>query len=150
VTSDWAVNALAPTVTDSLNTGILVRAFDDTTEEGVGFTVMVPSGASNVVVYASSKASTSPAGFSTFSGAYKLYGRRLPNNDAPTAWSSSAVGVFGFSGNYFQYYSGAMNMAGLNCVGGALNQFELTRDAGLGADNLTGDLYLNYLMVEFL
>jgi len=126
-----------------------VRAFDDTTEEGVGFTVMVPSGASNVVFYTSSRAATAPVGFSTFSGAYKIYGRRLPNNAAPTSWSSQAVGTFAYSGTYFQYYSGSTGMAGLNCVGGLLNQFELTRNAGLGADNLVGDLYLNYLMVEF-
>lgn len=147
--SDWAVNALAPTIPDSLNTAIAVRAFDDTTEEGVGFTVMVPSGASNVVVYTSTRASTAPPGFSGFSAAYNIYGRRLPNNAAPTAWSTQALGTFAYSGTYFQYYSGSLGMAGLNCVGGALNQFELTRNAGTAEDNLSGDVYLDYVMLEF-
>jgi hypothetical protein len=140
---------LAPTVADNLNTGLLCRAFDDTSEEGIGFTVMVPSGSSNVVVYTTSRAATAPAGFSTFSGAYKLYGRRLPNNASPTAWSGFALGVHQFSGTYYQYYSGSLSLAGLNGVGGLLNQFELTRDATIAGDNLTGDLYMTYLMMEF-
>ena len=40
---DLAVNSLAKATPDSNNNGIVVRVFDDTGEEGIGFSVNIPS-----------------------------------------------------------------------------------------------------------
>ena len=42
--ADWAVNALAKAAADSNNAGLTIRAFDDTTEEGVGFQILTALG----------------------------------------------------------------------------------------------------------
>ena len=83
---DWMINALAPLTADSNNNGFSVRLFDDTTEEGVGFTVEIPSTAANVVFDFVSRAETAPGAVRTVG--LKMYEREIPDNAAPTAWSA--------------------------------------------------------------
>ena len=87
--ADWAVNALAPLSADSNNAALLARLFDDTTEEGVGFVVMVPSAVTDMEVKIKSRAETAPAGVRTVG--LKLSNRGIPDNGAVQSWTAGTV-----------------------------------------------------------
>jgi hypothetical protein len=142
------VNALAPAATDSNNAGFTVRLFDDTTEEGVGFDLLIPSGAANVVVRLISRAETAPGATQTVQPA--LYTRRLPDNAAVTAWSAAVLmATISIPTNEnWQYDSETFTLAALSLVAGQVAQFELTRKGTAGGDTLTGDWTLFAVIIE--
>lgn len=144
--SDWAVNALAVASADTNNNGIVVRRFDDTTEEGIGFTLEIPSGATNIVFDFKSRAETAPGSAKTVKT--KLYVREMPDDAAVEAWSSgTALADLSMPANEnFQYDSESIALATLGLVGGRAAQFELTR---LGTGTLVGDWSLLGLTVSF-
>lgn len=148
VSADWAVNTLAPATADNTNSGITVRAFDDTLEEGVGFILTIPTGACGFTIGFKSKANTAPGGVSTVQT--NLYHRTIPDNAAVGAWSAGlALTPISIPTNvFFQYDTQTIQLATLSITTGTLVQFELTRDdGGLG---LVGDWNLAELSVEFM
>ncbi len=60
VFSDWSVNNNAPIATDSANTAIKERLHDDTTEEGCGIQMHVPSGVAKMGLTLIHRATTQP------------------------------------------------------------------------------------------
>lgn len=149
--ADWTVNALAPAEADDNNAGLTVRAFDDTAEEGVGFTIDIPSGATNMIVSLRGRARTAPGAARTVG--IKLYNRGVPNNAAVQAWSAAKQ----FSdldittNEFFQYDTEAtFSLASVTVTAGESTQFELTRDpTPVGGTNLVGDYLLHYLKISF-
>lgn len=149
VNSDWTVNALAPASADNTNAGVVIRAFDDTLEEGVGFALTLPLNASFMKFTFKHKANTAPGGAKDV--LTKLYRRTAPDNAAVAAWSAA----FSFTplpiptNVNFQYDDQTVSFTTLGLTPNTLVQFELTRaDAGRGT-KLVGDWNLAELMVEF-
>lgn len=150
INSDWTVNSLAPAAADSNNNGITVRLFDDTTEEGVGFSILVPSGATNIVLNTISRAETGPTGAQTV--ARSLYNRGIPNNAAVQSWSA-ATDLTDVSmpttTEFFQDDTQTIALSTLSITAGEVTQFEMTRDTADAGDTLTGDWALLLLKVSF-
>lgn len=148
--ADWAVNALAPAVADSNNNGLTVRAFDDTTEEGVGFSLRVPPGATNLKIAPKGRPETGPPAARTVG--LKLYQRGVPDDAAPEAWSAGTVLTdidIPTTTEFFQYDAQTITLASLGITAGELTQFELTRVDPAGGTELVGDWDLLQLEVGF-
>jgi len=145
--ADWAVNALAPLSADSNNNGLNVRLFDDTAEEGVGFILGIPDGATNIIFGIKSRAETGPGGAVTVIPT--IYAREMPDNAAVESWTAGTNLTaldFPITTEFFQYDSQSFTLASLSLVAGRIAQFELTRD---GAGTLTGDWALLEIEVSF-
>jgi hypothetical protein len=146
--ANWAVNNNAPASSDTLNNALIVRRFDDTAEEGIGWVTFIPSTYTNITFYFKSRAQTAPA--STQSVILRLYNRQIPDNAAVTAWSSAlqltAVSIP--TNTNFQYDSQTISLATLGITAGRTVQFQLTRYGGSASDTLTGDWNLLEIILE--
>lgn len=142
--SDWAVNALAPLIPDASNTGLSVRAFDDTTVEGIGFTVRVPTDATNIILGFLSRAATAPGSVKTVG--LDLYKRAVPDNTVVPSWgSSTALTDLSIPTNaYYQKDSQTISISTLGLTVGVMYTFELCRDV---TDTLSGDWLLHSLTI---
>lgn len=149
VTSDWAVNELAPVAADSNNSGLLVRRFDDSDEEGVGCIIDIPVDASNMSIGFFSRAETAPG--STVGVAVNMYERGIPDNGAVEAWSSEYnLNFIEFSTNEnFQHDSTTIALSTLGLTAGQVHQLEFTRDYDASFDTLSGDWSLLKLSLSF-
>ncbi len=149
VNADWTVNALAPAAADSNNNGLTVRLFDDTAEEGVGFIVEVPAGATNIVFDFVSRAETAPGVVNTVG--LDIYNRGIPNNAAVQAWSvSTALTDISIPTNEFvQEDTQTVTLATLGVTAGETTQFELVRTLPGAGTDLTGDWALLLAKVSF-
>ena len=147
--SDWAVNSLAKATKDTNNNAVTVRAFDDTTEEGVGFSIEIPASAENIVIELRSKAETAPA--TAKQVVHKLYLREFPDNVAEEAWSSGTeMNPIDIPTNEFlQYDTQIFTLASLELVAGRVVQIELTRNPGSASDTLVDDWNLVAVKVSF-
>ena len=150
VNADWIVNALAPAVADSNNNGLTVRAFDDTTEEGVGFILEIPAGATNLILKVKGRAETGPPAARTVG--LKLYQRGIPDNAAVEAWSAGLALTdvdIPTTTELFQYDEQTITLASLGIAAGEVTQFEFTRVNPAGGTELVGDWNLLELGVGF-
>ena len=151
ITSDWAVNVLAPASADNTNSGLIVRLFDDTTEEGIGFSLLIPSTATSIVIAPISKATTPAAGIRTIG--LKLYARRMPDNAAVSAWANKVMSDISVPATnaYFQYDTETIALTAFSTalIAGNYYQFELTRVNPLAGTELIGDWNLYALTVSF-
>jgi hypothetical protein len=147
--SDWTVNAFAGSAADSNNAGLTVRLFDDTTSEGVGFIIRIPTGATNIIFKPISRAETAPGSAQTV--ALSVYEREIPDNSAPTSWSSAydLTDINIPTNENFQYDSQTIALSTLGLTAGSIHQFELVRDTADSGDTLSGDWALLMLGVEF-
>jgi len=149
VTADWKINALAPADADVENSALTVRRFNDTTEQGIGFYLDIPAGATNIIFTFKSGAFAAPAGVRTVG--LKIYNRDIPDNAAVTAWSAGVVltDVSIPTNVYFQYDTETKTLASLGLTTGKLAQFELTRIAPTAGTNLVNDWELIELQITF-
>lgn len=149
VNSDWAVNALAPASADVINAGLTVRRFDSAIEEGVGFTLDVPTGATNIVFGFLSRA-VSPQPTPNNVGV-NIYNRGIPDNAAVQAWSAGdqLTDIALPNSTSFVKDSESVTLASLGITAGETTQFELTRIAPTGGNNQFGDWVLLQLTVRF-
>lgn len=147
--ANWAVNALAPAVADSVNNGLTIRAFDDTTEEGVGFQFRVPSTAANITIEFFSRAQTAPGAARTVG--LSLYRRNIPDNAAVGAWNAGVqlTDIDIPTNANFQYDSQTLTLAAAGLTAGNLTQFELTRINPTGGTELVGDWNLLHMRITF-
>lgn len=136
----WAVATAAPLNADPSYTSLLVRSFDDTTEEGVGFQFIVPPTATNLQINCKVRAATAPAGNRV--ALMNLYRRQIPMGSAPSAWGSASQLAITVSNAFFMDYTQTISLATLGLVAGELYQFELTRLGANASDTLVGDLQL--------
>ena len=151
VTSDWAVVAIAPNVSDPTNSGLNVRQFDQTTSQGVGLMLDVPVGASSVTFGFKGRAQTAPgSGYVVQQG---LYIRALASGSATSAWSTvTALTSFSLATNAnWQYFTQTFTLASLGLTAGSLYQLECVRiTSGVtGGTNLVGNWLLAELSAQF-
>ena len=141
--SDWVVNALAPTVTDPSYSSMNVRQFSNTTEQGVGFFLSVPAGATNITFQYRGRTATAPGAAATLQ--MRAYVRAITNNGAVGAWSAAnnIASVTVPTNAYFQYYSSTVTLASLGLTAGNLYLIEFTRNVGVA-----GNLGFNWLLAE--
>jgi len=148
---DWAEGTLAPVVADSLNNGLTVRRFDDTTDEGIGFTCKVPSGVTNIIFEFLSRAQTAPA--STKAVAMDLFVRGVRDNASVQAWSTKLVltPISIPTNTYFQQDSETVALTAFtpDMQDDRMYQFCLERDANDANDTLVGDWCLHSVKVGF-
>jgi hypothetical protein len=149
VGADWPVSSPARASKDSNNSGLTVRRFDDTTAEGVGMMIEIPSGATNIVFALRSRAETAAA--SNLGVVPNLRVREMPDNAAVESWGSQDMTAItmGTSNEYFQYDSQSIALTTLSLVAGRVAQIELTRNTGSGSDTLVGDWTLLEVKISF-
>lgn len=147
--SDWAVNTVAPLAADSTNSAILCRRFDDTTEEGVGYELVVPPQATYATLGFRGRAQTAPG--ATSGVAINLYYRLLPNGAAVPAWSAQVTINFIQvpTDAFYRLYETRDTLTNLGLTAGSTYQIEITRDADVAYDSLTGDFNLAELFIIF-
>lgn len=148
--TDWAVNSLAAAVADPNNAGLTVRQFSQTTEQGVGFYLTIPAGATWATLRYKSRAQNAPAVASVVQP--KLYIRSIPNNAAVGAWSSGyAMNNIAIPTNaYTQYSYQSFLLSSTGLVSNGLYQIELTRSTTVsGGTQLAGNWLLSELTIEF-
>jgi hypothetical protein len=126
-TADFAVNSLAPVISDPLNTAMNVRSFSNTVEQGVGFMIPVPTGSTTVTFNIRGRAATAPATATTVT--HKLYSRQVPTNAAMGAWSAASTftALTVPTNAYYQIYSQSYSLAAAGLAVGNTYHFELTR-----------------------
>ncbi len=149
ITADWAINALAPASADSNNSGLTVRRFDDTVEEGIGFELQLPTGASNIIFDVVSRAETAPGVVNTVG--IKFYTRAIPDNAVVTPWDAGIqlADISIPTNEFFQHDTFLLNFTPLGRSAGDLVQFEMTRPAPQAGIDLTGDWDLFSIKVSF-
>ena len=147
--ANWAVNNLAPASADPVNSAFLVRRFDDTAEEGVGWMLTLPTAVTNITLRVKARANTAPA--TAKQVILRLYNRQIPDNLAITSWSAALqLTAIDIPANaFFQYDSQTISLATLGLTAGRTVQFELTRHGANASDTLVGDWNLLELQVEF-
>jgi hypothetical protein len=147
INSDWTVNVHAGGGVDSNNSAFYVRRFDDTTEEGIGFTVRLPSGITNIIIDIVSRAETAPGGSRTVG--LKLYNRGLPNTvDSWTAgFTMDDIDIP--DNEQWQYDSETIAISSLSVSAGEIVQFEMTRVNPQAGTELSGDWTLLMLGIRF-
>lgn len=150
IVSDWGVNAFAPLAADSNNAALIVRLFDDTTEEGVGYALHIPEDATQMTLQIVSRAETAPG--SSQGVVPKLYFRQIPDGSSIGSWDSEVYTAITIpTSENFVYDSETKT---LSSIGSGINaneyyQFELTRDTSSGSDTLSGDWTLLSLRISF-
>ncbi len=130
--ADWTVNALAATIVDATNNALSVRTFSNVAEQGVGFTIPLPTTATNIIFAYQMRPVTAPGVAST--STMKLYMRTVANATTPAAvgaWSAATT----FTNDtvptnaFYQSYSHTYTLATLGITAGNVVQFEFTRAA---------------------
>lgn len=148
--SDYAVNSISPVTTDPTYNALNVRSFSNTVEQGVGFTVSIPAGVTNMVIKLRGRPATAPGATSVVQP--RLYHRRFPSNAAPGAWSAAQelANISIPTNAFFQYSSQTIALSTLGLVADSLYQMELTRRVtGVSGTNLAAAFLLAELTVEF-
>jgi hypothetical protein len=149
--ADWAVNAFAPVVTDSVNAALNLRQYSNTIEQGVGTLLPIPTGSTSMTIRIKGKAGAAPVAASVVQ--FSLYLRNLPNNAAIGAWSAATQLnniTVPITTQYFQYFTQTITLATLGATAGNLYQFELTRRvAGVTGTNLAANFLLAETTFEF-
>jgi hypothetical protein len=146
--ADYAVNALAPVTTDPTYASLNVRSFSNTTEQGVGFLLSVPTGATTMTIKIRGRATTAPGATSNVQP--RVYARLLPNNSTVGAWASGVnLSTISIPTNAnFQYFTQTISLATLGLTAGNLYQIEMTRYNTAVTNNLAFAFLMAELTVE--
>lgn len=147
-TADWAVSEFAPAAVDTINAEIIVRRFDDTTEEGVGFQIKTPKTFNNIRFIIRSRPQSAPT--SDQSVVLNLYEQEIPDGGSVPAWASDELGAITYpSGSTNWIYHTIDNVpSDLGLDPDTVYLLELTRDAGDVNDSLSGDMVLLSIEIE--
>lgn len=144
--TDWFVDTGAPLLPDVDNSAILVRAFDPSTDEGVGFTLDVPAGATQIRFTTRARARTAQT-----ANALLMFARReIPDNAAIGSWAGYSIHTVAIPNNtYYQKDTTQNTLATFGLTAGKFYQCQLYRDADAAGDTLTVDLDACYMEIEF-
>jgi hypothetical protein len=140
--ANWAVNDFASLGADTVNSAFRVRRFDDTVDEGVGFTIHIPDATSQICFKFISRGQAAGGGTVTLN----FYERDVPDNGLPSAWSgATALTALVIPANTnWQKDMQEVSLASLGLVAGGFYQIEIVRPGG----TLVGDWTLLDLVVE--
>jgi hypothetical protein len=160
VTSDWGAPTLAPAAPDTILSSLVIRGFDDTIEEGVGFYLTVPSGSAGTSIEIKARAQTAPTQIRLAGNS--LYFRQIPDATGPVpTWNKIILNNHTMASGMTSYQYKPRQDIPLSGNGGfspgvtpgSLYQFEISRTsptlAGGGATNLSGDWNLVEFIIEF-
>jgi len=148
--SDWPVgNIHAELNLDTVDPGLYVRKFGDGANDGVGFLIEVPTGATNIVFNIKNRAQDAPG--TTKAVVLKLFHRQIVEGSAVPSWSS------GFNMNtismptnaYWKNSNDSLSLSSLSITAGRVVQFELTRDYTHASDTLVGYWLLLHMKISF-
>jgi hypothetical protein len=134
---------------DSITPMMVTRRFADSAEQGVGFDLPIPAGATNMTLGMIWRAQVAPGG--AVGVQPQLYRRQIPNNAAMPAWSSAlALTVLAVPTNTnWQYTSETISLVTLGLTAALNAYFELTRAPAAAGDTLVGEWDLYRLTVAF-
>lgn len=142
----WIVNALAPTITDANDNDIKVAAHDDTTEEGRGFDMLLPTGAADIDFTWISRGDGSSGNVRP-----KLYWKRFQDATAPdtgfTASTTAFANIAIPATANFVYDTENLTIGNIGLTANNFYNFEHTRDAANAADTYVGDWFLKMLRI---
>jgi len=144
--ADWTIGQLAVCSADSLNNSLSIRAFNDATEQGAGFYINTPAGATNLIITTIGRAETAPGVAKTILP--RLYTREVIHNTAIGAWSAAiAMAAIAIPTNTrFQVDTQTISLAALSLTAGRFAEIEITRNP---ADTLVGNWNLLSIKIEF-
>ena len=146
VGTEWNITEIAPLSTDSNNASLTTARFDDTTEEGVGMIVRVPTGMTNMTIRTLVRAEGAVSGNVVFS----LHRRKIPDNAAIPGWTTSSLGIRAVTSNErWQLDSDNNTLSNWTMTAGEVHQLELSRATWHVSDTLSGDATLLMVEVEF-
>jgi hypothetical protein len=147
---NWKVAVVAPIVMDDANNAIAVRGFNDSTEQGIGFMLMIPDWAGSIKLNFTSRAKVAPG--TAKNVVPKLYFRGVLDNGAIDSWSTGYdLSALVMPTNlYFQVDTQTIAFSTLGITRNRMHQFELTRKVAGVSDNLPSDWYLLSLEVMFI
>lgn len=146
--SDWAVNAVATVEPDALNPGIYPAAFDDTTQEGRGYNITIPTDATNIILSFVHRSKALPG--AQRGVVLKMYHRAFGTGIAMPSWTSTVLTTLVIPTNqYYKTSTQTIALSTLSLAAGDSVQIELTRLGSDGNDDMVGDWYLHLFKVEF-
>jgi hypothetical protein len=146
--NDWAVSAMAPVTSDSLNTALSERAYNHTTESGAGWLLRMEPSLSNWNMILMMRPAVIPTVANVVG--LRLYQREIANGASVGAWGFRQFGpfTFGTSQIFWSQYNVNFNLntSGPTLSAGKLYQFELTRVSQ--ATGLIGNMNLLEVHIE--
>jgi hypothetical protein len=148
--ADYAVNALAPTITKGgTDDDLKVAAFDATTQESRSFPIVIPVGGVNIEFeYMIAPASNPTAPNDQVE--LEIQTKKINSNAAPGAWSAAVTlgeQSLTAAATNLQRFTVSGTLASFNFVAGEAYNVSIRRDVSL-ADELPVDLYLWYVRVR--
>ncbi len=148
--SDWVVNSIAPAIPDPSFNSLVVRSFDQTTEQGAGFLITVPSTATQCTF--TFRGRPQAAQVSSTVVQMRIYRRAFPNASAAGAWSAAVdfANITIPNTANMVYGTQTLSLAALGWTAGQLTLCEITRKtAGITGTNLPTAFLLAELQLEF-
>jgi len=150
--ADWPVNALAPSVADTVEAAEIVARFDDTIDEARGFTVELPAGTASLLLRFVSWAETAPAAARTVG--LQIQARRLENGAAiPAAFAAALVladvAIPASRNVVYSDYTVLYTDFATDLVAGNVYHFSFNRRAPAAGTELVGDWDLRGVRVGF-
>lgn len=148
--SDWpAGNIHAELNLDTEDPALFVRKFGDGANDGIGFLIEVPTGATNIVFNIKNRAQTAPG--TEKAVMLKLYFRQIVDGSAVPSWSAglnlSAISIP--TNAYWKNNNESISLSTLGVTAGRVVQFELTRDYNHASDTLVGYWLLLHMKISF-
>lgn len=146
INGNWssASSTPAPTAADTNDASIIVRLFDDTTDEGIGLDIYTPGGASHLNMTFIHRAETAPTGAQTS-------GIDIFTIDDTGAWSATPdtnlTANLPDATEAWQYETFRVALSSTNLVAGNVGQMQINCDGSAGS--LTGDWVVRAILFEF-
>lgn len=147
-TSDWAVSNIASPFVDTNDNDLIVRRFDDTTEEGIGFQIKTPISLSTFRIIFRARAQSAPG---SNSDVYlKLYFKEIPDGGTVGTWQNYELGSVLIPSGSTDWHYRELTLASstLGLSENTVYLMEMTRDVGNINDTLVGDFSLLNLEIE--
>ena len=144
--ADWAVNSFAPAANDSVNSALVVRQFDDSTEEGIGIDFEIPDNTSQVRFEFWSRSESLNAG----DVAINIYDRTMSDNATLSTWSSAVTAgpLVMTADNNWHKDEFVFSTTTLALSANQHAFFEIARDTDNSSDTLSGDWTLFKIVAE--
>lgn len=148
--SDWVISAIAPAIPDPSFNSLVVRSFDQTTEQGAGMLITVPSNATQCTFTFKGRPQTAQAGSTVVQ--MRVYRRAFPNASATGAWGTAVdfANITVPNTANMVYATQTLSLAALGWTAGQLTLLEITRKtAGITGTNLPAAFLLAEVQLEF-
>ncbi len=145
--SDWGLGVPAAIINDPTNSALVIAAFDDTDDEGVGGEIYVPAGASNLWLNFQYRSESSQTGAQTADFQFRF--RKINDNAAPGSWTTINMDELDVPAADVNWHNDSRSflLSSIGMDANAYYQWELTR-YNAGTDTVVDDLYLRRLRIE--